>query len=259
MVRSKRKRSKLAAQSQAQPDPGVPTRDYFEYIDLDSPGDVNQILDNLIHDIKTGYFLQWEAVVRQEQGLTLTKKQKKALDSLISFGDADDDRILYIDEIPRPSEPWYEIARRIVPHILREPFRTDESMWWAVHEGWPTLVEVLESHGRDLSLPEGVKVPLDIFPIELRHRLWLQVCFDALGGLGQDKELTLENEGQQYRVGWFIQLLREHKETVRYFELTLEKLLTKVIMPPKDEGIFVRMMIEQLGLTSSQERLADFL
>ena len=259
MVRDKRKRPKLAAQSQARRDPSVPTCDYFEYIDLDSPGDVDQVLDHLIHHIRTGYFLQWEAVVRREQGRSLTRKQKKAMDGLISFGDVDDDRILYIDEIPRPSEPWYEIARRIVPHILREPFRTDESMWWAMHEGWPDLVEALESHGRDLSLPEGVKAPLDIFPIELRHRLWMQVCFDALSGLGQDKELTLENEGQQYRVRWLIQLLREHKDMVQYFEFTLEKLLTKVIMPSKDEEIFVEMMMEQLGLSSSQDCLADFL
>lgn len=205
MARRKRKRSKRAVQSQVPFDPSVPTCDYFEYIDLDNPGDIDQVLDNLIHDIKTGYFLQWEAVVRQEQGLPLTKKQKKALDRLIHFGDEDDDRILYIDEIPRPREPWYEIARKIVPRILRELFRTDESMYWAMHEGWPTLVETLESHGRDLSLPEGVKSALDIFPVDLRHRLWLQVCFDALSGLGQDKELTLENERQQDRVTWFIQ------------------------------------------------------
>ena len=255
----RRRRSRRTAKDQIPLDPDVPTYDYLGDVDLDDPGDVDQALDHLIDAIKTGYFLQWEAVVRQEQGLPLTRKQKRILTSLISFGAEEDDRILYIDEIPRPKEPWYEIAKKIAPHILREPFRTDEGMYWAMHEGWPTLVEVLEVHGQDLSLPEGAQSPLDIFPADLRHRLWLQTCFDALSGLGQSEELTLENERQQDRIKWFIGLLKERKDTVRYFDLTLETLLTRVIMPPKDERIFVVMMTQDLGLVSSQDRLADFL
>lgn len=256
----KQKKPKRAPQSQVHLDPNVPTYDYLRHIDLDDPGDIDQALESLIYDIKSGYFLRWEAVVRQEQGLRLTRKQKKALSSLISFSDEEDDRILYIDDMPRPSESWYEIARRIAPRILQEPFRTDAGMWWAMYEGWPTLVEVLETHGRDLYLPQDVDSPLDIFPVDLRHRLWLQTCLDALSGLGQTEELTLENEGQKsYRMEWFIRCLKKHKDTVQYLGLTLDKLLTKVIMPPKDERIFVKMMTEQLGLTSPQERLADFL
>lgn len=34
---------------------------------------------------------------------------------------------------------------------------------------------------------------------------------------------------------------------------------TNILVPPKDEEILLGMMMEQLGLTSSQERLADFL
>lgn len=106
----------------------MPTFNYLEHIDLDDPGSVDQALDNLIHDVKTGFFLRWEVVMRREQGLRLTRKQKRVLASLIGFGDAGDDPILYIDEIPRPLEPWYETALKIVPHILCEPFRTDEGM-----------------------------------------------------------------------------------------------------------------------------------
>ena len=123
-----------------------------------------------------------------------------------------------------------------------------------MYEGWPALVEALEEHGRDLSLPEGVDSPLDIFPVDLRHRLWLQVCFDALSGLGQGEELSLEK--QPHRVKWFVRSLKEHKDTVQYFDLTLEKLLTRVIMPPKDEKLFVEMVMEKLGMTLPQERLA---
>jgi hypothetical protein len=116
---------------------------------------------------------------------------------------------------------------------------------------------VLETPDRDLPLPEGVKSPLDVFSVDLRHRLWLQVCFDALIGLGQNEALTLERQG--YRVEWLIRCLKEHKDSVRYFDLTLEDLLTRVIMPPKDEKILVEMLTQELGLTSSQDRLADFL
>ena len=39
--------------------------------------------------------------------MTLNKEQQKTLDQLIGF---EDEPILYIDEIPRPSDPWYEIS-----------------------------------------------------------------------------------------------------------------------------------------------------
>jgi hypothetical protein len=259
--RKRRKKSRRPRQLPQNPvyfDPYVPTYDYFEYIDL--PDDIDQILETLIRNIKTGYFLRWEAVLCQEQGLPLTKKQKKALAELINFGDEEDGRILYINEIPRPREAWHEIARKIVPHILREPFRTVDGGNWAMHEGWPDLVGVLKKYGRDLSLPQGVESPLDIFPPDLRHKLWLQLCFDALGGLGQDEELTLARKEQRdYRIEWFISCLREHRDTVQFFDLTLESLLTKVILPPKDKELFVEIMMKELGLTSPQDRLAEFL
>jgi len=118
----------------------------------------------------------------------------------------------------------------------------------------------LEAYGKDISLPVDVSKPIDIFPADLQHRLWLQTCFDALSGLGQEDELTLVNpEQREYRIEWFLQCLKEHKDTVQYLDLSLVTLLTRVIMPPKDEEIFVRSMTEQLGLPSSQARLAEFL
>jgi hypothetical protein len=263
MARKRRRRrsreSTRAVQDQVVLDPDVPIHDFFECIDLDKPWGLGEALSNLRYCFETGYFLQWEAIVRQEQGLRLTRAQKGALSGLVSFGDETDDRVLYIDEIARPSEPWYEIVREIAPRLLQEPFRTYKVYDETVIEGWPGLVENLEKYGQDLSLPEGVTSPLDVIPADLRHRLWLQTCFDALGGLGQDKELTLEDERQQVRVGWFIDLLREHKDTVEHFDLTLETLLTRVILLPKDAEIFVKMMMDQLGFTSPQDRLADFL
>jgi len=261
MARKKSRKKSKSGQRPQNPlysaDHHAPAHDYFEYITL--PDDIDQILDNLIHDIKTGDFLRWEGVLCQEQGLPLTKKQKKALSDLVSIGD-EDDRILYIDEIPRAREPWYEIARKIAPHILRDPLRTVDGGNWAIYEGWSELVRVLEKHGRHLSLPEGVESPLDIFPPDLLHKLWLQDCFDALMGLGQDEELTLANENQrEYRIKWLIDCLQEHRDTVQYFDLTLDTLLTKIILPPKEKSLFIEIMSKELGLTSPQDRLAGFL
>jgi hypothetical protein len=233
-------------------DPNIPVNDFFEHLDLDNPADLEEALNNFIYDLESNYFLLWEAVVCEEQGLKLSKKQERLLGELLDFSDDDDDdQILYIDEIPRPKEPWYEIARKIVPGILVEPFRTDAIMYEVMHEGWTNLVNSLEEHAQNLSLPEGVESPIDIFPRDLQHRLWLQTCFDELSGLGQGADLTLENEDQKERVEWFVDLLREHKDTVQYFDLTLETMLTRVIIPSKDEKLFIMMIMEQLGLPTA--------
>jgi hypothetical protein len=241
-------------------DPNIPVNDFFENLNLDKPGDLEEALDNFIFDLESDYFLLWEAVVCEEQGLKLSKKQDELLGELLDFSDDDDnDQILYINEIPRPKEPWYEIARKIVPSLLVEPFRTDAIMYSVMHGGWANLVDALEEHAQDLSLPEGVESLIDIFPRDLQHRLWLQTCFDELSGLGQDEDLILENEDQKERVEWFVDLLREQKDTVQYFDLKLETLLTRVIIPSKDEKLFTAMIMEQLGLPTSQARIAEYL
>lgn len=241
-------------------EPGIPTNDLFTYRSPDNPGDLEWILEDLIDEIESGYFLRWEAVISQEQGLPLTPKQQAALAELLYFGDDSDERILYIDEIPRPKEPWYATAGKLVTRMVKHPFRTSEIMYGIYgEEGWPRLAGAISKHGRHLSLPEGAKSPLAIFPTDLQHTLWLQTCFDALYGLGQDEELTLVNEEQRDRVQWFIRDLRQHKASVQYFELTLASLLTRVILPPTDEPLFVQMMTEQLGLPSTQALLVDYL
>ncbi|MCA9941250.1 MAG: hypothetical protein KC418_21565 [Anaerolineales bacterium] len=238
----------------------VPTNDLFTYRRLDDPAALEWILEDFIYELESGYFLQWEAVVSQEQNLPLTKKQQEALAGLLHFGDEPDERILYIDEIPRPKEPWYAIAGKLASLMVKHPFHTSEIMYGIYdEEGWPMLVSVISKHGQHLSLPASVKSPLDIFPSDLQHRLWLQTCFASLSGLGQDEILTLANEEQQDRVKWFIRDLRKHKDTVRYLNLTLDSLLMHVILPPEDEVLFVPMMIEQLSLPSPQTPLVDYL
>lgn len=237
----------------------MPTYDYFEHKNLDNQGDLEELVENLIYALKDGYFLSWEAVIREEQGLPLTKKQEKMLSELINFSEEDDDRILYIDEIPRPSEPWHQILVKVVSHLLMDRFKTYDIYHAVVTGGWPKLVECLEKYGRDLSLPEGVKSPMDVVPAEIQHKLWLQYCFDELYGIGQEKERSLENEEEHYRIEELINCLKECKVSVQYLDLTLEKILATLILPLKDEEIFVRMMMEKLGLTSTKDRIVDFL
>ena len=107
-----------------------------------------------------------------------------------------------------------------------------------------------------MSLPPGLASYREVVPADLRHKLWLQHCFDMLSGLGQEEELTLANEEQQDRIDWFIGRLRGCKDSVAHFGLTLDSLLTRVILPDQDKPMFIRMMQEKLGLISAGEQIA---
>jgi len=220
--------------------------------------DLQEAVENFVFRLEEDRFLTWEAVMCEEQGLPLTAKQKNALGSLLDFSDdEDDDEILYINEIARPSEPWYVILNKIVPHLLMEPYRTFDSHQEVKCDGWNQIITALREHGDGLSLPPGAKSPEEAVLANLRHKLWLQFCFNDLGGLGQDEELTLENPGQQDRIDDFIENLREIKESVACFGLTLDSLMTRVIFPEKDKPIFVKMMQDKLGMSSTQEPIAN--
>ena len=263
MKKNKKKRKNRSRPERPLPlkwefDPNIPTDDFFEGREPDDAW--SEAVENFIFIMEKDEFLAWEAVMAHEQGLRLTRQQRAALSELISFNDADDDEILYINEIPRPAEPWYAILNKIVPYLLVEPFRTFDMHYEEQCEGWGRLVRCLRRHADGLSLPQGVSSAVEVVPAELRHKLWLQDCFDALSGLGQDEELTLENEEQrQFRIEDFVDSLREHKESVRYFDLTLDSLLTKVIVPEKDRPTLVEAMQEKLGMKSTADRLADCL
>ena len=84
-------------------DPNLPIDDFFQG---NSPDDAwSEALKNFIFLMETGDFRAWEAVLAQEQGLPLTRQQQAALNDLVSFHDSDDDQVLYINEIVRPSQP----------------------------------------------------------------------------------------------------------------------------------------------------------
>jgi hypothetical protein len=257
----KRKNKKQSA-SQPGPirwefDPDIPTDDFFDGRNLDELWDLQEAADNFVSMMNGDTFLTWEAVVCDEQGLPLTAKQKKALGGLLDFNDEEeDDGILYIDEMPRPSETWHVILNKIAPYLLIEPYRTFDCHEEVKCDGWNQIVTALREHGQGLSLPPGAKSPEEVVPTELKHKLWLQWCFNDLSGLGQEEELTLENPEEHERVGGFIENLRECKDSVAYFGLTLESLLTKVVLPDKDRPVFLKLMQEKLVLNSAKEQIA---
>ena len=262
-VQRKKKKKNPASKASAlirwEFDAAIPTHDFFDGHNLDELWDLQEAVANFVSMMNGDSFLTWEAVVCEEQGLPLTAKQKKALGKLLSFNDEEDDEILYIDEIPRPSEPWYVILNKIAPHLLIEPYRTFYCHEEVKCDGWNQIVTALREHGQGLSLPPSVKSPEGVVPAELRHKLWLQWCFNDLRGLGQEEELTLENPEEHERVDGFIESLRQCKDSVAYFGLTLESLMNKLILPERDQAIFVRLMQEKLGVTSAKEQIVAHL
>lgn len=238
--------------------PDVPTRDLLRTYDLADRGCLGMLLDDLVWLLERREFQTWEAVVRQEQSLPLSGMHRDLLARLLDFSDdPGESRILYIDGLPRPSEPWYATVRRVVPHLLVAPFRTFDIHYVEATEGWPRLATALEEHGEGLSLPRGVSRPIEVVPAELRHRLWAQSCLDALDGLGQEPELTLADPQEHYRIDEFVAGLRRCRESVGFLGLTLDMLLSVVVLPDADVPLFAESMKQRLGLSSGDEPLAD--
>ena len=127
----------------------VPTEDFFESIDLDDPGDVVEALETFVSEMDYDKFRTWEAVIRREQGLPGTVFLENLADEMDDYREQDG-RVLYIDEMPRYSEPWYSILRKIAPRLLVEPFRTADVHYDGTTEIWPSVLVQLENHGRGL-------------------------------------------------------------------------------------------------------------
>lgn len=237
----------------------IPTYDFFENMDLNDHGELEELIGNFIFKVRGGDFMLWEAVIRDEQGLPLTEKQEDALSELVSFGDDEDDMILYINDMPRPSQTWYQILEKLAKHLLLDKFATEDVHYDVITQGWPNLVAALEERGDDLSLPDDVRYPIDVVPAEIRHKLWLQSCFDVLIGLGQAEEVCLEDKEEHYRIESFVDSLKDCKDSVQFLDLSLDKLFRTLILPHKDRQVFVRMMIDELGMASAGDRIAEYL
>ena len=241
-------------------DPSIPTHEWFADKSLDEMGSLQDAVATFVCELEHGRFLSWEAVACREQGLPLTAEQEANLNDLISFNDEDEeeeDRILEIDGICRPSKSWDAILNQILPHLLIEPFVTSGPFWQVKLEGFCQIMDAMRKHGQGLSLPPGINSSDEVIPAELRHKLWLQVCFDDLAGLGQESKINLAEQPE--RIKWFIDHLREHKESVRFFQLTLESLLQRLVLPQIEQPLFVEMMMMQLAMRTTQESIVDHL
>jgi hypothetical protein len=236
---------------------GVPIGEPIDAeLDLCDPELLEEVLSYFVGDLENGTTLAWEAVIRDEQELPLSKAHKRALDELIDFSDGTEEDILYIDERARPPEPWYETLRRIAPALLVEGFDTTEFEFDAATVGWPRIVEAFEEHGHHISLPEGVTNAVDVIPLGLQHRLWLQACCEPLAGIGVE---DLTDDERAEAIDEFIDALRECKEDVRALDLTVAKLLEILLIPPRERKVFVNALSKVLGLCSDTDPIADHL
>lgn len=115
-------------------DRSVPTQDFLAEHELTRPGELDEVVEKFMFYLNEGRFELWEAVVAREQGLGLTRRQRQALEALLDFSDGEEERVLYIDEMPRPSEPWH-------PQTLRRQVRLDCSTPGWVQ--WPRVDHLL--------------------------------------------------------------------------------------------------------------------
>ncbi len=236
----------------------IPVHDFFKDHDIETDWGLEEALDNLIFNIETGAYFIWETIVRDEQGLHLTENQENVLDELI--GDYDDEPILYIDELARPSEPWYAVVNKLAPKLILEPFKTFEEFDQIYSDGWPRLAECISQYAQNLSLPNGITTPINIIPPGIRHRLWIQDCCDHLHGLGQIEEMTLADaEERTWRIDGFIDALKNFRDSVKYFNITLDNLNKFIELPINDEKILFEYIQDKLGLQSLSGKLYDVL
>jgi len=236
----------------------VPAVDYFDGLSLNDPDDLNEGLSCLISDLQRGHFLCWDAVVRQEQGLPLTPQQQEALSGLIDFGEEENDRILYIDDMPRPDKPWYEIVRQMAGHLAEGTSRQQAPA--EVIENWPKLVVCLESNCEGMTLPPGVDSPLAVIPRKNRLDLWLRYCFGTLSGIeeGSD-EYTLASQSQHWRIDVLIDRLKECRKRLRPLNLTPQRLALQTGLPPREQKVLAALLAERLGMGSASAKMETYL
>src|SRR5258708_14100401 len=113
MARKKKKpQAQVSALMQWDFGPDIPNDDFFEGQPVTNLWNLQEAVETFVYWLEDDRFLAWEAVVCQEQKLPLTAQQREALEGLLCF-DEPGDRVLYINDIPRPSEPWHVILNRL--------------------------------------------------------------------------------------------------------------------------------------------------
>lgn len=216
-----------------------PCRDFFDLVDLEDDLQLDDVLETLIRDLDAGYFHEWALVERAERGAALSARQQQRLTAWRAQQKSA--RIDYINGLPRPCQPWYRIAARLLPRLLRNPFPAAEIYeYWGAFEGWPTLREVLLRAGSGLPLPPGAEEPLAAFPADLRYGLDLQACCSELAGAG--RRYSLSDAAEAERIAWLLACLRRQPDLVAHFQLDRDKLLAYVQLPAAEAELFKALL-----------------
>jgi hypothetical protein len=172
-----------------------------------------------VYWLESGRYATWEAAIREEQGLALTSAQSARLEHLM--GD-DDQPMLWLDELGRPSEPWYEAVRRLAELLLEQ-----------ARAGWAELEAAVEAYAADLELPEGITTPLDVVDAARRHAL---VVVDRFADVG----------GEPAPAAWVVEELQTVRESVESLGLTPATLAALVKVDPPEP--FAAAVAAELGI-----------
>lgn len=187
--------------------------------DLLDGSDVREVLDNLVYWLRTRRYATWEAAIREEQGLALSAAQEACLERLMG---QDDGPVLWIDELARPSGPWYTAVRRVAELLLEHPRR-----------GWGELLEAIEAHAAGLELPEGIRTPLDVVDVAQRHALLVV-------------ERVVEGGRDPAEAAWVVEELQYVRESVDALGLTPASLSTLARVDPPEP--FAAAVAAELGI-----------
>lgn len=240
----------------------VPTEGFWPVDEsLDNPAVLEEAVELFIDYLEEGSFLTWEAVIREEQGLPLSRAHKKSLKELLSFSDEpDDERVLAINEVPRPPEPWYETFRELVSALPHPPLDTTGCYYETQLQGWDSLVEAVTEHAKGLERPENLAGPLEVIEESRRHELWILHCCEVMVGIGQAEELSLSNQEQaEWRIRELCDRLQEQRDSVALLNLTVGGLADYLRMPAKEEKLLRAQLLKILKASSSEQLLFPLL
>lgn len=160
---------------------GAPTYDLLDEYDLSKEGDLEKVVDYFIKDLSSEMYVFWEGVIREEQGLTQTKRQREVFDKILMEGDIEfgeeegEPDIMEMDGFQRPSQPWYETLRKIAEALVvgddDDDDEEEEGLWEVRRKGWRRLSRAVKKYAGGLSLPSGVKEPMEVVSEEVRKQL----------------------------------------------------------------------------------------
>lgn len=238
-----------------------PTYDFLKGKKLKNIYDLQMATKNLISAFNHDYFLNWDAIVRHEQNLPLTEHQQAIINDIFSNNRDNDVRISYIDNIPRPKKPWYKIINKVAPYLIIKLAKSYETYHPIYFSRWAEIAECLIKNNGELTLPAGLEMDsnIEVVPPEIRHQLYLQYCYEPLMGLGQKGVKPLTMADDQARVDDLIARFKQHRSSIKFLELSLEKFLSLIILPDKDQEIFIKLFMDKLQLPSMQSEIEPYL